>query len=621
MNDGIGPLVAVTVAFFFVLGVAGGAELAALLHGHVLHLTAIEVAPALGRLPRHLRDPRLAWPLTRRAALPGPVLYWCAQLVAFAVTTGAAVAVITPLVRHRQRVGMQRRRRLGVDTDARFARLDDIAPLVVKEPVPGRLIIGRVCSRLVATEDPDGEPERRTAHARAGARTSVAMVGPTRCGKSTTTISAVLDWSGPAILGSVKSDLLARTGGARRKRGEVKVFDPLQTTGHASAYWSPLPVCVTPSGAQRFAHALAEAAPAGNVTNADFFTSQAEGLMWALLHLASPATRMGLGMADVVRWVLTQTRADDMNPRAVGRALKQLENTRDKEAYNLVGQSLEAIWRYDDRTRGAIYATAGNHVRPWLDPAVRHWTDVRHCKDGSTVDLAWLMNDENTLYVCAPLKDARRLSPVFGGLYGDLVDQAYAHYNKGAVPLERPLLLVLDEAANTPVEWLPEVAATCAGIGIQMLTIWQSIAQIEESFGRQAGAVLTNHGTKVFFSGLSDDASLGYVSRLLGEEDVAKVSLSTGGPRGASVSHTTQATKLAPMDVIRRVAPGQAVLIHGTLRPAHLFTLPYYLDDRLKSLAEIPYLEKPASTKPVEGSQNPPGSAPEPVCEERAAAG
>jgi type IV secretion system protein VirD4 len=43
--------------------------------------------------------------------------------------------------------------------------------------------------------------------------------------------------------------------------------------------------------------------------------------------------------------------------------------------------------------------------------------------------------------------------------------------------------MVVDEAGNMPLAWLPEVAATCAGIGILLVTIWQSKAQLDAAYG------------------------------------------------------------------------------------------------------------------------------------------
>jgi len=41
--------------------------------------------------------------------------------------------------------------------------------------------------------------------------------------------------------------------------------------------------------------------------------------------------------------------------------------------------------------------------------------------------------------------------------------------------------------------------------------------------------------------------------------------------------------------VIRQVAPGEGVLVHRTLRPAHLMVPPYYRDRRLSSLVDMAF--------------------------------
>jgi type IV secretion system protein VirD4 len=181
------------------------------------------------------------------------------------------------------------------------------------------------------------------------------------------------------------------------------------------------------------------------------------------------------------------------------------------------------------------------------------------------------------------------LAPVLGGLLGDLKDQAYQRDIAG-VGLDRPLLMVIDEAGNMPLAWLPEVAATCAGIGILLVTIWQSKAQLDAAYGRLSDSVLTNHLTKVIFSGCSDPATLDYVSRLLGDEEVQHRSLSydvAGGNGRRSVSESVHREALTPFHLLRQVRPGEAVLIHGTLPPAHLRARQYWSEpDLLKLIRE-----------------------------------
>ncbi|MDQ3462969.1 MAG: type IV secretory system conjugative DNA transfer family protein [Actinomycetota bacterium] len=558
----------------------GGAQVAArLATGRWLDAGAGDAFTALVRLPSSGESPASAWGPEWPGALPGPTLYWGATL-AVAVAAITLVVALHRLLTH-QRVGTDKRHRLGVDTRSRLARRQDLKPLIVRGPVAGRLILGKVGSSLVATEDRTSSPRWRQG-ARQGDRSAVAVIGPTRCGKTANAISGVLEWNGPAILFSVKNDLLAATLDVRRKLGEVRVFDPTRATKVAErAGWSPLRAAATPTGAQKAARALADAGPKDGAENLKFFGAMAEQLLWPLLYTAAAA---GRSMVDVVRWVLSQDRPVDgtlgevaslLDAELVGKdALR-----RSWAAAAMTG--LAAIWDLDERTRGSTYATAQTLVRLWQDP------DVATSSLTQDIDLAWLLKGANTLYLCGPLHEQDRLATVFGGLLGDLMQQAYETAGKSETGVLTPTLVVLDEAGNTPMRWLPQVASTCAGIGLLLVTIWQSKAQIDAAYGTLADSVLTNHGSKVIFSGVSDRSTLDYASSLLGDEEVRQRSLSAdpyGGHR--NISESTTRTNLVPGDLLRQMLPGHALLLHGTLRPAHLLARPYYKNRRWRKAAE-----------------------------------
>lgn len=123
---------------------------------------------------------------------------------------------------------------------------------------------------------------------------------------------------------------------------------------------------------------------------------------------------------------------------------------------------------------------------------------------------------------------------------------------------------MLDDAANTPLRKLPEWASTVAGIGIQLVTVWQSKSQLEAICGAQADTILT----KLFFTGMSDAAGLDYVGRLTGHEHVPGYLGSDRPDNGEHVT-PTQVPLLAP-NVVRQMRPGEAFLVHGTLPPAHV---------------------------------------------------
>ena len=111
--------------------------------------------------------------------------------------------------------------------------------------------------------------------------------------------------------------------------------------------------------------------------------------------------------------------------------------------------------------------------------------------------------------------------------------------------------------------------------------------QIEEAYGRLANSVITNHATKLFFPSASDESTLGYQSKIAGDEDVERRSWSTdtaGGRR--SISGSEQREPLVPYHVPRLAPLGQALLIHGNIPPAVVHGRKWWKDRRLRSLAK-----------------------------------
>ncbi len=567
----------------------GGAQIAArLAHGEWLPAGLGAAFSALVRLPANSDEPARAWGPELANGLPGPLLYWACTVAALATTVMAVLTLHRALVH--QRVGTDKRRRLGVEVRSQLARKRDLRPLIVRGPGPGRMILGKVGSALVATED--RASSRGRPRARQGDRSAVAVIGPTRCGKTANVISGALEWKGPAVLFSVKNDLLAATLEQRRRIGKVRVFDPtLATNVEVRSGWSPLRAADTPTGAQKAARALADAGPKAGAENIQFFSTMAQQLLWPLLYVAAVA---GRDMSDVVRWILTQDQPQDGVSGDVA-SLLDAELVcddalrRSQAAAALTG--LSAIWGLDERTRGSTYATAQTLVGLWQDP------NVAASATSQDIDLAWLLSGNNTLYLCGPLHEQDRLATVFGGLLGDLMQQAFEAAGKAPGGVLPPTLVVIDEAGNTPMRWLPQVASTCAGIGLLLVTIWQSKAQIDAAYGTLADSVLTNHGSKIIFAGVSDRATLEYASSLLGDEEVHQRSVSAD-PYGANrnISESTTRTHVVPGDLLRQMQPGHALLVHGTLRPAHLVARPYYRNRRWRTAAKRAGSGTPALT-------------------------
>ena len=563
-----------------------GAALAAAFSGAALNAGLDDGLRAIPLLVGGAGDPVAAWPDGAGLIEVHPALYW-----ACTAFCGLAALVVVAAGLHlwgRSRVGTASRRPLGVDARARFARPRDLKPLIVGGPEPGRFIFGRVGRHFLASEHRDSWDNGRRIRRpdpRAGDRGAIALVGPSRSGKTTAVVSGVLEWDGPAVLSSVKDDLLRVTAGHRATRGEVAIFDPTQSTGLGTAVWSPLRQTGTTLGAQRAARALVEAAPKGaNVDGGvDFWMAQAEMLLASLL-LAAHHT--GRDMGVVAEWVLTQDRPGSWGSGEVKAALDQvmLAGTPEEQvAAGEAARSLLSLWDDDERTRASVYSTARTVVWPWAEPG------MANSSRGTSVDLDWLLGGANSLYLCAPIEDQVRLAPAFGGFLNDIIKQAYLRVAQTGRPLDPPLLVVIDEAGNTPLRSMPEYASTLAGLGVLLVTVWQSLAQIESTYGRQTGTILSNHLSKLFYAGLSDPDSMRYVAGVLGDEEVETLSRTDDlyGGRGSRQIGTSRSPLAAP-HVLRQMLPGDALLVHGTLPPAHVRTRPYYRERTLRRRAEIP---------------------------------
>lgn len=392
-------------------------------------------------------------------------------------------------------------------------------------------------------------------------------------------VAGILEWDGPAVLSSVKADLMGPTLAWREQLGDVRVYDPTGTTRHRSTAgsWSPIFQAGTVTGAQRSARALCDAAPREGIDGgADFWLAQAEILLSGLLFVAHHTHRDMRAVAD---WVLLQDRPGELGPGEVRAGVDALMTSDDQDlvaATADVARGLLAVWEMEDRTRSSVYATAQTVVWPWSDPGV-----AAASMRGKGIDLDWLLTGPNTTYLCAPIEDQKRLAPAFGGLLNDLVAQAYRRVAATGRSLDPPLLVVVDEAGNTPLRQLPEYASTLAGVGVLLVTIWQSLAQLEATYGRNSSTILTNHLTKLFYAGLSDAATLQYVGQVLGDTEVETRSRS-GERFGRSTTQLgTTREAMAPVHVVRQMRPGDALLIHGTLPPAHVRTRPYYREPRL----------------------------------------
>jgi type IV secretion system protein VirD4 len=420
-----------------------------------------------------------------------------------------------------------------------WATASDLRRLWVPSPVSGRPYLGRT-----------GRQGRQLLAAELEVQPMV--VAPPRAGKSSGfVVPWLLDHDGPALVLSTKRDVYEASAAARERIGRVWVFDPFGDQG--SAAFTPLIPARTWSGAIRAGEALASAAhpDQANAAN-EFWDKEAASMLAPLLHACA---LRGSGMSELVRW---------LDARHFNDALKALKQA----GADAAADQLEGVGRRDERNRETTVMSALNLLRAYRHP------QLNGSSSGEITPAGLLDGGADTVYVVAAGHDQEILRPVILALLAAVYEAAVVRARERG-PLQPRLLMLMDEAANiAPVRNLASWLSQCGDHGIVIATIWQSIAQIDQRYGRAArDAICAASTAQVFIPPLADPTSVSYLTELLGEEPVANASGRLGS-QTLSVSHQ----KAGPAPWLRQIGRGRAILIYRDLPPA-IVTAPGWFED------------------------------------------
>jgi type IV secretion system protein VirD4 len=520
------------------------------------HLPAVELLGVLERLPAHLGSPAEAWPSADRARLPGAAGFYGALILLAGVAVGIVLLA--------RRIGGLYRPRYG-RTGARWAVGRELQPLRRKRRAGSRarLVLGTQRGRPLYAEH----------------RHALVAFGPPQSGKSAgLAIPALLEWEGPAVASSIKSDLLSATLGRRGALGQVLIFDPFGLSGRRSHTWSPLRGATTWDGALEVAWRLAGAAEIDHrsTEGGDFWAVAAEQRLAPLLYTAA---KTGAGIEALVRWTYGQgaRELDIALAQMAGEAADDSELADAHAAYDAIrGFETQA-----DRTRTSIEATAQALLRAY------RFARVARSAAGSEISADRLLDEAATLYLIGDAKASKLLRPIFLALLQEIVDRAYERATLSGGRLEIPLLLCLDEAGNVaPLPNLAEIASTAPSHNIQLLSIFHDLSQARSRYRQQAETVINSHRARMLLPGVADLETLRYFAGLLGEEEIRDITRTTGAG-GPSRSSASRRRPLVAPEALRQLPDGDALLVYGRLPPTRLRLRLWFEDRRLRRMGSM----------------------------------
>jgi type IV secretion system protein VirD4 len=562
-------IVAIAVVAIVVVEISGA--LGGLLAGNgavlVGPLDAIGTAAAL---VDHFDAPRKAWPAdVRRDLVASPELR-PVLMFSFFLTLGA---VVTPIL---MRDWVRKNRRLKRDAEgAEFADKGELDTLVVKKGGGGRVVLGTHHGKLIAAQ----------------ANASTLIVAPAQSGKTSGLATpAILEWEGPLLATSVKGDLLVDTYEARRRVGEVRVFDPMGATNYEGSAWSPIQASDTWTAARRVSATLLniEVPTDDGGPDMSFWRPSSQGYLAALLYAAnlSDAT-----IGDILSWIKGADIGD------VDDALTALDNDGSRGA-GRAHEEIEGLWGMDPKFVSSVRGTLSTALYAWGEESVEDATAIT---DGG-ITAEWLLNGNNTLYLVAPAQDQHRLTGLFGALIQTVVAEAFARSARTGKAIDPRLLMVLDEAANiAPIKNLDAIASTGPGQGVTVLTVLQNMSQADEAWGSdKAQTIVANHRARLFGSGIADTTTINYLQTMLGDRAARQASVTRDRGEIFSLGSRTESTDrraLLGAEEIRQIEENTALLIYGSLKPGRIELRPFYKDRRLSRLsaAKTPLPAEPAA--------------------------
>ncbi len=386
--------------------------------------------------------------------------------------------------------------------------------------------------------------------------------GP-RTGKTTSrAVPAILDAPGGVLVTSNKRDVVDATRDVRAEAGPVWVFDPQGIAlENPTWWWNPLSYVTDEVRAAKLADHFASGSRDPGAKTDAYFDPAGQDLLAGLLLAAALDVRPS---TDVYTWL---TRPTEEEPIDILR----------RHGYDLTADQVRGVITAPEKQRGGIYGTAQQMASCLTNRQVAAWVNPQGNPDlRPQFDPAAFVRDGGTLYSLS--KEGRGTAgPLVTALTVAVVEAAeeLAAGSAGG-RLSVPLLGVLDEAANV-CRWreLPNLYSHYGSRGIVLMTILQSWSQGVDVWGESGMRKLWSaSNVKVYGGGVSEDAFLESLSKLIGDYDRQASSVSSGRG-GRSVNQQLHRERILDVADLAAMPKGRAVVLSSGNRPTLIRTQPW----------------------------------------------
>ncbi|MFM0487385.1 type IV secretory system conjugative DNA transfer family protein [Paraburkholderia graminis] len=436
----------------------------------------------------------------------------------------------------------------------------------------------------------------------------VLLAAPARSGKGVgIVVPNLLSYPDSVVVLDIKQENFNLTAGFRRAHGhDVYLFNPFAQDGRTHRY---NPLSAISDGVFRVGDILAigyALYPVGG--HDDFWKDQARNLFLGIVLLLCEwrDARRG-GDTEVPDYpvtmgeVLRQSSGNGMPVKAyLQRALLQTRRL-------LTGACVDALNRFlanDDKVLASILATFNAPLTIWANPVVDAATSA------NDFDLRDVRKRRMSIYVGITPDHLGEAALLVNLVFSQLVNLNTRQLPEDNPQLRVQCLLLMDEFTSVgKIHIIARAVAYMAGYNLRLLSIVQSVSQLESVYGRaDARTFVTNHAMQIIYAPREQKDANEY-SEMLGtfterSRTVSRSNAVFGGRGGSSESFSEQRRALLLPQELKELGHDREIILLENTKPILADRICYWRDpvftSRMIAAPAIPAMDLVRFTAQIE---------------------
>ncbi|MEK6383367.1 MAG: type IV secretory system conjugative DNA transfer family protein [Paraburkholderia tropica] len=427
----------------------------------------------------------------------------------------------------------------------------------------------------------------------------VLLAAPARSGKGVgIVVPNLLSYPDSVVVLDIKQENFNLTAGFRCAHGhEVYLFNPFAEDGRTHRY---NPLSAISDGVFRVGDILAigyALYPVGG--HDDFWKDQARNLFLGIvLLLCEWHDARRVGNTEVPDYPVTMgevLRQSSGNGMPVKAYLQQalLQNRR-----MLSGACVDALNRFlanDDKVLASILGTFNAPLTIWANPIVDAATSA------NDFDLRNVRRRRMSVYVGITPDHLTEAALLVNLVFSQLVNLNTRQLPQSDPELKVQCLLLMDEFTSVgKIHIIARAVAYMAGYNLRLLSIVQSVSQLESVYGRvDARTFVTNHAMQIIYAPREQKDANEY-SEMLGtftdrSRSVSRSNALFGGRGGSSESFSEQRRPLLLPQELKELGRDKEIILLENTKPILAERICYWRDpaftSRLRAAPAIPAMD------------------------------